>query len=109
MRGFWLWFFLGNNVAWFVLLIVRYSAMMKRVRGDKDYIVRKHADEIAYFAGQEKRLLDRLKAVLNDLKNSAEENDGAVKDAEDKWQPQIAEHHRGKAAACRQLLARHRG
>ena len=51
--------------------------------------------------------LDRWKRLLDDVAAKAEDNMRLVKDFEDKWQGQPAEHHRGKAAAYRDILIRY--
>lgn len=107
--SFWYWLIVAVFLVVIVLQAFALIKTAKLAREDKDVIVRRYAEQMGRAAGREKRLLDRLKAVLDDLKKSADDNDDLAKGAEDKWQGQIAEHHRGRAAACRQLLARHRG
>lgn len=82
----------------------------ERAAGDEqDETIRYYDAKLAGAARENKIGLDRFKALLDDVKTRATENDALVVDLENKWQAQPAEHHRGKAAAYRDILTRYRG
>ena len=82
----------------------------ERAAGDERDELIKYYDGKLAGAGRENKIgLDRFKALLDDVKAKAKENEELVVDLENKWQPQSAEHHRGKAAAYRDILTRYRG
>ncbi|MBE3087761.1 MAG: hypothetical protein IMZ71_01385 [Chloroflexi bacterium] len=76
---------------------------------ERDELIKFYDAKLAGAARENKIGLDRFKALLNDVKTRATENDALVVDLENKWQAQPAEHHRGKAAAYRDILTRYRG
>lgn len=55
----------------------------------------------------ESAAITRAKALFDDLSARANDNEALVKYCEDHWKPEQAERHRGKAAACREILALH--
>lgn len=86
------------------------SRTAERAAGDERDELVKYYDAKLATAGREGQIsLDRFKGLLDDVKAKAKENEDLVKDLENHWQPQPAEHHRGKAAAYRDILARYRG
>jgi hypothetical protein len=84
-------------------------------RHERDELVKMYSEKLAVVADGEKRALDRWKTLLDDVRESGDDNEALAKKAEgmayagDGRQQQIAERCHGRAAAFRQILTRYRG
>lgn len=76
---------------------------------ERDELIKYYDAQLAGATRENKIGLDRFRALLDDVKARASENAALVVDFENKWQAQPAEHHRGKAAAYRDILTRYQG